>query len=206
MYRKLWFSVLLTAAALMAGCGNRTEENLEDMDMGPKKVKLETSMGNIVIELEEEAAPGTVKNFLRYVEENFYDGTIFHRVIPNFMIQGGGFTVDMKDKETHPPIVNEFKLSNLRGTVAMAKLPGNPNSATSQFFINLANNSRNLDNQNGGFTVFGKVVEGMDVVDKIAAVKRTTKMGTTIKGRKVPLPDVPTEPVVIRSAEVVSTK
>jgi len=160
-------------------------------------------MGDIVIELNEEAAPVTVENFLRYVEEDFYDGTIFHRVIPKFMIQGGGVTADMKDKETHPSIVNEFRLSNLRGTVAMAKLGGNPNSATSQFFINLVDNSRNLDRANGGFTVFAKVIEGMDVVDSIAAVKTTRKTGT-IKGRRLPMSDVPVEPVVIKSAKVVS--
>lgn len=188
MICKYWFSVLLMAVALMAGCGGKASE-------GPKMVKLETNMGDITIELNEEAAPVTVKNFLRYIDEGFYDGTILHRVIPRFMIQAGGFTADMVRKETHDPIVNEFKLSNLRGTVAMAKMEGNPDSGTSQFFINLADNSGNLDNQNGGFTVFAKVVEGMDVVDRIAAVKRT---------RKGPYPNVPVEPVTIRSAKVVS--
>jgi len=196
-------SLLLAAVVLTTGCAKETGEKPEVTDKGPKKVKLETSMGDIVIELNEEAAPVTVENFLRYVEEDFYDGTIFHRVIPKFMIQGGGVTADMKDKETHPSIVNEFRLSNLRGTVAMAKLGGNPNSATSQFFINLVDNSRNLDRANGGFTVFAKVIEGMDVVDSIAAVKTTRKTGT-IKGRRLPMSDVPVEPVVIKSAKVVS--
>lgn len=181
----------------MAGCGKEAGEKPKVTDKGPKKVKLETSMGDIVLALEEEAAPVTVKNFLTYVEEGFYDGTIFHRVIPNFMIQGGGLTVDMRRKKTHEPIVNEFKLSNLRGTIAMAKLRDNPNSATSQFFISLSDNSRNLDNQNGGFTVFAKVIEGMDVVDAIAAVK------TTRKGR---FANLPVKPVLIKSAKAVSGK
>jgi cyclophilin family peptidyl-prolyl cis-trans isomerase len=174
-------------------------------DTGAKKVRLETTMGNIVIQLNEQAAPITVGNFLRYVTEGFYNGTIFHRVIPGFMIQGGGLGTDMVQKQPHSPIVNEFKLSNQRSTVAMAKLGGNPDSATSQFFINLGDNSRNLDNQNGGFTVFGKVVEGMDVVDSIAAVKRATKTGT-IQGRRLQMPNVPVEPVVIKSATVVAGK
>ncbi len=164
------------------------------MEVGRNLVKLETTMGDIVIELNEQVAPVTVKNFLEYVGQGFYDGIIFHRVIPGFMIQGGGFTAEMGRKQPHAPIQNEFHLSNLRGTIAMAKLGGNPNSATCQFFISLGDNSRNLDTQNGGFTVFGKVVEGMDVVDAIALVKTTTKMG---------MDDVPAEPVVIKSARVV---
>ncbi|UCG57346.1 MAG: peptidylprolyl isomerase [Phycisphaerales bacterium] len=171
--------------------------------MGPKTVQLETTMGVILIALEEDAAPVTVKNFLRYVEEGFYDGTVFHRVIRGFMIQGGGFDGDMKKRQTHPPIVNEFRLSNVRGTVAMAKLGGDPDSATSQFFVNLSDNSRNLDAQNGGFTVFGKVVGGLDVVDAIAAVSTTTKTAT-VDGQRLPMRDVPVEPVVITSAKVAS--
>jgi len=195
MCRKFWVCVSTTIVVLVAGCSK--------LGARPKKVALETSMGDIVVELNEEVAPLTVKNFLWYVEEHFYDGTIFHRVIPDFMIQGGGFTAEMKDKETRPPIANEFRLSNVRGTVAMAKLPDSPDSATSEFFINLVDNSRSLDYQNGGFTVFGKVVKGMEVVDKIAAVKRTAKIAT-IKGQKALLSDVPVEPVVIKSANVVS--
>ena len=203
MIRKFWFSMFLMGVVLMAGCGKEAGEKPKSVEAGPTKVKLETSMGDVIIELNEKAAPVTVKNFLRYVEEGFYNGTILHRVIPNFMIQGGGFTTDLKDKPTHPMIVNEFKLSNVRGTIAMAKLGGNPNSATSQFFINLKDNSGNLDRQNGGFTVFAKVVEGMDIVDSIVAVKTTTKIGT-IKGRKTQLRNTPVELVVIRSAKVVS--
>ena len=156
-------------------------------------------MGDIVIELNEKAAPVTVKNFLRYAEAGFYDGTIFHRVIPNFMIQGGGFKSDMQQKKTHEPIANEAKngLKNDRGTIAMART-NNPDSATAQFFINHRNNaSLNYSPQNPGYAVFGKVIEGMDVVDKIAAVK------TSQKG---PQSDVPVEPVVIKSAKVISGK
>jgi len=194
MIRKFWFNVLLmmfavAAVALMGGCAKEA-----------KIVKLEMSMGDILIELNEEAAPVTVENFLRYVDESFYDGTIFHRVIPNFMIQGGGFTADMQKKRTHEPIVNEANngLKNNRGTIAMART-SEPNSATSQFFINHKDND--FLNYSGrgkpGYAVFGRTIEGMDVVDAIAAVK------TTRKGRHS---DVPVEPVVIKSAKVVSDK
>jgi len=189
MMCKLWFSVLSAVLAVTAGCAGEA-----------KMVKLETSMGDIVIELDEENAPVTVKNFLSYTEEGFYDGTIFHRVMANFMIQGGGFTADMKQKETREPIVNEASngLKNERGTIAMART-NNPDSATSQFFINHRdNNSLNyVEGSNAGYTVFGKVAEGMDVVDAIAAVK------TTRKGR---YSDVPAESVVIKSAKVISGK
>ena len=201
MIRKFWFCTLLMAVALMTGCSRKASEEQKDMDIGQKKVKLETSMGDIVVELNEEAAPITVKNFLRYVQEGFFDGTIFHRVIPNFMIQGGGFTADMVQKKPHLPIVNEASngLKNDRGTIAMGQIPGNPDSATSQFFINHINNDylNYVENRNPGYTVFGKVIEGMETVDKIAAVKTTTRMG---------MDDVPVEPVVIQSAEVVSGK
>jgi len=157
-------------------------------------------MGEIVIELNEEAAPVTVKNFLRYIEEGFFDGTIFHGVIPNFMIQGGGFTSDMRQKKTHAPIVNEAGngLKNTRGTITMART-NEPDSATSQFFINHKNND--FLNYAGpgkpGYAVFGKVIEGMETVDKIAAVKTATRMG---------MRDVPVEPVVIKSVQVVSSR
>ena len=193
MMCKLWFSVLSAALAIMAGCAGPAK-------MARNMVKLETSMGDIVIELDEEKAPITVKNFLDYTKEGFYDGTIFHRVMANFMIQGGGFTADMKQKKTREPIVNEASngLKNERGTIAMART-NNPDSATSQFFINHRNNSRldYIEGRNAGYTVFGKVAEGMDVVDAIAAVK------TTRKGR---YSDVPAESVVIKSAIVVSGK
>lgn len=189
MMCKLWFSVLLASLAITAGCAGEV-----------KMVKLETSMGDIVIELDEENAPVTVKNFLSYTEDRFYDGTIFHRVMANFMIQGGGFTADMKQKKTREPIVNEASngLKNERGTIAMART-NNPDSATSQFFINHKDNTNLNYASKGkpGYSVFGKVVEGMDVVDAIAAVKTT---------RKGQYSDVPAESVVIKSAMVVSGK
>ena len=165
--------------------------------MEKKMVKLQTSMGNIVIELNEQAAPVTVKNFLAYVEEGFFDGTIFHRVIPNFMIQGGGFTVKMERKQTREPIINEAKngLSNERGTIAIARR-SDPDSATCQFFINHVDNDvlNYVENGNPGYTVFGKTIEGMDIVDAIASVKTTTRND---------MEDVPVEPVTIQSAKVV---
>ena len=161
-------------------------------------VKLQTTMGDIVIELNEQAAPVTVKNFLDYVEDGFFDGKIFHRVIPNFMIQGGGFTADMKQDKTRDPIENEANngLKNERGTIAMART-SNPDSATAQFFINHRDNDflNYAGSANPGYAVFGRTVEGMDVVDAIAAVETTTRNG---------MDDVPVEPVVIESATVVS--
>ena len=161
-------------------------------------VKLQTSMGDIVIELDEQAAPVTVKNFLEYVEDGFFDGKIFHRVIPNFMIQGGGFTAEMAQDKTREPIVNEAEngVKNERGTVAMART-NDPNSATAQFFINHTDNDflNYADSANPGYAVFGKTVEGMDVVDAIAAVKTATRQD---------MGDVPVEPIVIMSASVVS--
>ena len=160
-----------------------------------KTVKLQTSMGDIVIELNREAAPVTVENFIDYVQADFYNGTIFHRVINGFMIQGGGFGDDMRRKETQSSIVNEASngLKNDRGTIAMART-NNPDSATSQFFINLVNNN-NLDYSanNPGYTVFGKVTDGMEVVDAIAKVKTTTRSGMS---------DVPAEPVKIQAATI----
>jgi peptidyl-prolyl cis-trans isomerase A (cyclophilin A) len=153
-------------------------------------VVIETSMGNITVELDPAKAPITVENYLKYVDAGFYDGTIFHRVMPDFMIQGGGMLPNMKEKDTNPPIKLEAKngLSNKRGTIAMART-SDPNSATSQFFINHADNE-NLDTYGGGYAVFGRVTEGMDVVDKIAQVR------TTNKG---PHQNVPVEPVTIKS-------
>ncbi len=140
----------------------------------PNTVRLVTDFGDIVMELLVEDAPITTDNFIQYIEDGFYDGTIFHRVVPNFVVQGGGFLPGFIQPEgLRDPIPNEFDPanSNIRGTVAMAKLGGDPDSATSQFFVNLSDNSANLDNQNGGFTVFAVVVEGMNVVDMIAAVE-----------------------------------
>ena len=201
MISKSWYCGLLTAVVLVCGCGEGAKKaNFERnmMTLETKSVKLETSMGNIVIELNEQAAPITVKNFLGYVEEGFYDGTIFHRVIPDFMIQGGGFTTEMEQKETREPIINEAAngLKNDRGTIAMAR-QNDPDSATCQFFINHRDNGPldYVENIRPGYTVFGKVIEGMDIVDAIASVNTTTRMDYN---------DVPVKPVVIKSARVVS--
>jgi cyclophilin family peptidyl-prolyl cis-trans isomerase len=152
-------------------------------------------MGAIRIALDEAKAPITVKNFLAYVRSGHYDGTVFHRVIPRFMIQGGGMDATMKEKATRPPIKNEAanRLRNDRGTVAMART-AEPNSATAQFFINLKSNA-SLDYGIGGagYAVFGTVVEGMDVVDKIASVRTTGKGGHQ---------DVPVAPILITRAHV----
>jgi len=141
-------------------------------------VRLQTTLGVIDIQLFDSTAPGTVANFLAYVNSAAYDNTFIHRSVPGFIIQGGGYTLGSTPNSTiplaaRPPVVNEFSASrsNLRGTIAMAKLGGDPNSATCEWFINLANNSANLDNQNGGFTVFGKVMgNGMEIIDAIAAL------------------------------------
>jgi len=155
-------------------------------------VVMETSFGTIKIELFEEKAPITVKNFLSYVDDKHYDGVVFHRVKKDFMIQGGGFEPGMKERKTKAPIKNEASngLSNLRGTIAMARLP-DPDTATAQFFINVVDN-KFLDKgpMSDGYAVFGRVIEGMDVVDKIKEVKTTSKMGHN---------DVPIEDVVIKS-------
>lgn len=166
----------------------------------PVQVVLKTNQGDITLELDKAKAPVTVNNFLAYAEEGFYDSTIFHRVIPDFMIQGGGFTADMAQKKTSDPIKNEWQngLKNVRGSIAMARLGGQANSATSQFFINVKDNTFLDQPRDGaGYAVFGKVVKGMDVVDKIQHVK-TTKKGMYA--------DVPVDPVVIEKVEVANEK
>ena len=147
---------------------------------GNPKVEMETTKGKFVIELFPEKAPDTVKNFLNYVDTKFYDGTIFHRVIPKFMIQGGGFTADMKRKPAGAPIKNEADngLKNDRGTIAMART-NDPHTATAQFFINTVNNDflnhKSKTQQGWGYVVFGKIVAGMDVVDAISSAKTVTR-------------------------------
>lgn len=170
--------------------------------MANPTVILDTSEGAIHLELHADKAPITVANFLAYVDAKHYDGTIFHRVIPGFMAQGGGYTADFKEKPTRKPIKLEVGkgLSNLRGTIAMAREPS-PDSATSQFFINVVNNGRSgpngplsLDTRGGGYAVFGTVVEGMDVVDSIVNIPT---------GPGGPFPkDVPFRNAVITKAEV----
>jgi peptidyl-prolyl cis-trans isomerase A (cyclophilin A) len=160
------------------------------------RVELKTNQGVIVLELDAEKAPKTVENFLQYVKDGFYNGTIFHRVIDNFMIQGGGFTTEMKQKEPRAPIPNEAKngLKNVTGSIAMART-GDPHSATAQFFINLVDNAP-LDypsRDNWGYAVFGKVVQGLDVVQKIGKTATATQ-------------DVPRSPIIIESAKLLPEK
>jgi peptidyl-prolyl cis-trans isomerase B (cyclophilin B) len=176
------------AAAASESAAYQGDQNMQ--------VTLKTSKGDIVIELYQEEAPITVENFLRYVKEGHYNGTIFHRVIDNFMIQGGGFTVEFEQKPTHEPIKNEATngLKNERGTIAMART-NDVHSGTAQFFINVANNDF-LDHRNEspsafGYCVFGKVSKGMDVVDQIKEVKT---------GSKLFHQDVPVEAIEIKSA------
>ena len=159
-------------------------------------IRFETSLGDFTIEFFEKEAPVSVANFTRYIEEGFFDGTIFHRIVPGFVIQGGGFTEDMTQKTTKPPIKNEADngLKNKRGTLSMART-NDINSATSQFFVNLKDNDF-LDHSRGnfGYAVFAKVTEGMEVVDKIAAVET---------GRKRGFDDVPVEAVAMKSVRPV---
>lgn len=163
-------------------------------------VVMETSMGTMEIELNEEKAPVSVKNFLSYVNKKFYDKTIFHRVINDFMIQGGGFEEGMKEKKTGAPIINEAKngLSNEVGTIAMART-NDPNSATSQFFINVSNNTNlNYPSPDGhGYAVFGKVIKGMDIVNRIKMVKTGNLSGHQ---------NVPMDTVIIKSVKLVPAK
>lgn len=215
MRLRIFVVLLLVVFVITGGCGNQVKEDIKGVggkvaekgitqqkseQVKPKLVKLTTSMGEVVIELDWAAAPVSSANFVSYVEEGFYDGTIFHRVIKGFVVQGGGLTPDMKEKQAHKPIINETRngLKNERGTIAMARTSA-PDSATSQFYINHTNNHF-LDYagpDRPGYAVFGRVVEGMKVVDRIAGVKTTTKRG---------MRDVPIEPVVIESAQIVPGK
>ncbi len=190
---------LLGAALLFLGATTLPAQESASQKVAPR-VALETSQGRIVVELYPEKAPRSVENFLAYVDAGYYADTIFHRVIPEFMIQGGGFTADLEKKATRDPIPNEADngLSNERGTVAMART-ADPQSATSQFYLNLANNRpldhRSKDPRGWGYAVFGRVVEGMSVVDAIAGVPTTTRP---------PYRDVPVEPVMILGASRVT--
>ena len=196
----LMFVLALGLVLLVPGPAQADDEGAakKEAKVTASKVLFKTNMGDLVIELYPKKAPISVENFLSYVTEGFYDGLIFHRVIPGFVIQGGGFTKDMKKRETHKPIENEAGngLRNGRGTLSMART-NDINSATSQFFINLVDNS-SLDHKDNsargfGYAVFGKVVEGLDIVDAIAKVP-TGKHGM--------YSDVPKEPVVIEKASV----
>lgn len=181
---------IIAVIALLCSCAATAAE---------PRVELKTSMGAIIIELNPERAPATVQNFLQYVKDGHYDGTLFHRVIPKFMIQAGGFTPEFKEKPTRPPVRNEAGngLKNTAGTVAMARR-GDPHSATAQFFINVADNPfldfRYPTQQGYGYSVFGRVVDGMDVVRRIAGVATGAGPGAHR--------DVPLQPVVIERARV----
>lgn len=200
-----WIRILYLGCAVAlipgiagAAAGTSTPNQGKSMSTQPQ-VKLHTNMGDMLIQLDAEKAPKTVENFLTYVKEGFYDGTVFHRVINNFMVQGGGFEASMKQKQTHAPIENEANngLKNEQYTLAMART-ADPHSATAQFFINVANNeflNFTAPTSNGwGYAVFGKVVEGTDVVDAIKKVKTGTKGFHQ---------DVPVEDVIIESATLV---
>lgn len=183
MLKKPLYAIALTALALPALAANSI-------------VEMKTSMGNIEIELYNDKAPISAKNFEDYVKDNFYKGTIFHRVIPGFMVQGGGFDTNMVEKPNNKPTIkNESynRLSNTRGTLAMARM-NQPDSARSQFFVNLVdNNFLNRSPMNAGYAVFGKVTKGMDVVDKIAGVT-TANYGMH--------QNVPLKPVIINSVSI----
>jgi peptidyl-prolyl cis-trans isomerase A (cyclophilin A) len=190
------FSFHAGCAALLGLCAlSFADAAAADSDDRPLVV-LDTTAGPITLELDRARAPITVDNFLKYVDARFFDGLIFHRVIPGFMIQGGGMNEQLQEKTegAQPPIVNEAKngLSNARGTICMART-SNPNSATSQFFINLVDNAQALDPnpRSAGYAVFGKVISGMETVDAIATVPT---------GRRGPHDDVPLKPIIIKSA------
>jgi peptidyl-prolyl cis-trans isomerase B (cyclophilin B) len=202
-YARIALAAFALAVTLpLAAAEPSVRRSCADMLKGisPMKVKLTTSMGPITIELDKAKAPVSVENFVKYVESGHYNGTIFHRVIDGFMVQGGGFDKDMRQKATNPPIKNEADngLRNDKYTVAMARTQV-PDSASSQFFINVKDNAflnhtaKNV--QGWGYAVFGKVVEGKDVVDKIQKVPTGSVRG---------MGDVPLEPVVIEKAECVA--
>lgn len=191
--RSLLLLVTLTFALYASTAFAQGDNSKED-----PMVVMHTSLGDITIDVFEEEAPKSAANFLQYVRDGFYDGTIFHRVIPGFVIQGGGFTEDYQQKKTRAPIVNESDngLDNDRGTLSMART-SDPDSATSQFFVNLSDNAPlNASGGRPGYAVFGKVTEGMDVVDAIADVET----GSAGPFRQ----DAPQQQVVIETAEVVS--
>lgn len=226
LFKKSFAAALVVALFGLAGCGGESGTTAQPEGNSPAgnapataepaaitgkvPVTMETSMGTIELELDADKAPLTVANFVNYARKGHYDGTVFHRVISDFMIQGGGFTEDLKEKPTEAPIKNEGQngLKNERGTIAMART-SDPDSATSQFFINVEDNTTKLDypNPDGyGYAVFGKVTKGMDVVDKIRAVQTSEKSLTqrTDSGQEITqmAGDVPVENVVIKSVKV----
>ncbi len=195
------FLLMALSAATQAAEAPKAKKASKKMAEHTTQVKFETTQGDFVLQLDKAKAPVTVANFLTYVKEGFYNGTIFHRVIPGFMAQGGGFTTDYQQKPTHAPIKNEADngLPNKRGSIAMART-SDPNSATAQFFINFIDNGflnyKSSTPQGWGYAVFGEVVEGMDVVDA---------MGKIPTGAGGPFPsDVPKTQIVINKATVLS--
>jgi peptidyl-prolyl cis-trans isomerase A (cyclophilin A) len=202
------------AGAAAAGDSTKAVSPEEPVEGTFVYVKMETSMGDIILELDSGRAPISVANFLQYANKGFYDSTIFHRVIPTFMVQGGGFTADMVRKITDKPITNEWQngLKNGRGTIAMARRGRMANSATSQFFINVVDNKAlDVPRDGAGYAVFGRVFQGMDIIDKIRVVETHTVGGQMVDavdayGRKTGKqvmkggrPDVPVEPIYIVS-------
>jgi peptidyl-prolyl cis-trans isomerase A (cyclophilin A) len=204
MIRRLLPIALLAVTAVAVADDKPEQEGMKDekQSVASPRVKLVTTLGDIVIELNAERTPITVQNFVQYVDDDFYNGTIFHRVMSNFMIQGGGFTVDVEKKPgLRDPIKNEWREGppNKRGTIAMARLGRQPDSATAQFFINVTDNpALDKPNDGAGYCVFGKVVEGMDVVDKI----RSTKVIMHEKSPPHDGPVMPDPPIIIEDAVV----
>jgi len=196
--RTLKILLLCSALVLLATAGHAAAPQTKPVPATGDIVRLETSLGDIVIELDSAKAPISTENFKEYVASGFYNGTIFHRVIRDFMIQGGGFTPDMKQKNTQAPIRNEAanKLRNKKYTIAMART-SDPHSATAQFFINVKDNAfldhKSPSGNNWGYAVFGKVIQGMEVVDRIVRVPTGNRAGHQ---------DVPLEPVIITRAVI----
>lgn len=191
-------SALIFSAFALFSVASAQAQSSAGTDASVPQVKVTTNKGAFVLQLRPDVAPKTVENFLAYARSGFYQDTIFHRVIPGFMIQGGGFTSTLSRKSTREPIVNEAKptLKNLRGTIAMARTSA-PDSATSQFFINVTDNGfLDAGVRGAGYAVFGKVVEGMGVVDAIAAVNTGYAKG---------MADVPMEPVVIENVTILDS-
>jgi len=204
MFRGTKMLIALAVAPLLFATGIRAEDQADGDTLFPR-VKVETSLGDFTLKLNGKKAPISTLNFIRYAEDDFYDGTIFHRVMSTFMIQGGGFSpsLDQKREGLREGIKNEWRngLKNVRGTIAMARLGGQPDSATAQFFINVVDNAFLDSPRDGaGYAVFGKVVEGMDVVDRI----RFTEVETHPKYGGGRAKVVPTEPVMIESVKVVN--
>lgn len=199
VFSRVFWTVILMSASLLTHADTKAAAPADTVSNKSSQVLLSTDFGKVVIELYSEQAPVTTRNFLDYVNSRFYDGTIFHRVVPGFVVQGGGFTFDFIKKPTRDPIVNESGngLKNTYGTLSMARLPA-PDTATSQFYINLANNYYlNAEKNRPGYTVFGRVVEGMEIIEKIAQQPR---------GLYRAFPEAPNEPVRILKATLLGTE